>query len=172
MKIYTKKGDKGQTSLLFGGKVTKGHLRIECLGDLDELNSFLGLSKTAIKSSVIKILINALQKDIYVICSEVATQSGNLKRLKVRLSPERLAWLESQINKLAAKVKLRKGCFFVPGANYSCALLDVCRAISRRAERRVVSLNRQSKIRNKFIIAYLNRLSSLLFVLARLLEKT
>ena len=171
MKVYTKKGDKGRTSLLFGGRVSKHHSRIECLGDLDELNSFLGLAKSTIKSQTVKPIINNLQKDIYIICSEIAIPTGNSKQPKASIKPVNLNWLEAQINKLAAKVRFGKDCFFIPGANYSCALLDVCRTISRRAERRVVLLDCQSKIKNKLIIAYLNRLSSLLFVLARLLEK-
>ncbi len=172
MRAYTGRGDRGKTSLLFGGRAGKDNPRIECLGDLDELNSFLGLSKAGLKSHALKNLLNNLQKDIYFICSEIAADAKNLKQLKRRFAKERLFRLEREINKLAAKVKLKNYCFFIPGENFSSATLDVCRTICRRAERRVVSLNRKAKIKNPSILAYINRLSSFLFVLARLLEKT
>ncbi len=171
MKIYTAKGDKGKTSLLFGGIVSKDDLRIECLGELDELNSLLGLAKTGIKSGSIQDVINSVQRDIYIVSSEIATKKENLHRLKIKLKKDRLLCMESQINKLASQLKIKRSCFFIPGENYSAAILDVCRAVCRRVERRAVALKKKSLIKNDFIIAYLNRLSSLLFVLARLSGK-
>lgn len=171
MKAYTAKGDKGETDLLFGCRVKKDDLRIECLGDLDELNSFLGLAKATIAQSAFKKVIPFLQNDIYFISSEIATQPKNLNKLQIRLSRERLLWLEKQINKLSCRVDSQSRCFFIPGENSSSAILDICRTICRRAERSAVALSRKEKIRNSLILAYLNRLSSLLFVLSRILEK-
>ncbi len=171
MKIYSSKKDTGKTSLCFGASALKDNLRIDCLGDLDELNSFLGLAKAAIKDGSIKQIINKLQNDIYVVSSEIATKTQNLTKLKTRLGEERLLWLESQINKLSSRVRLRGCGFLVPGENVYSGILDVCRAVCRRAERKAVSLKRKYIIKNDFILAYLNRLSSLLFVLARILGK-
>ncbi|MDP2940316.1 MAG: cob(I)yrinic acid a,c-diamide adenosyltransferase [Candidatus Omnitrophota bacterium] len=171
MKIYTAKGDQGKTSLLFGARISKSNLVIECLGCLDELNSFLGLAKAVVKSASFKKLIHKLQTDIYVISSEIAAKSENLNKLAIRFRKKRLLWLEKEINNLALKAKFKSCCFFVAGSNFPSAILDVCRTVCRRAERKLVFLNCKAKIKNQVILAYLNRLSSLLFVLVRAFEK-
>lgn len=172
MKAYTGKGDTGETSLFLQGRVKKDDLRIECLGELDELNSFLGLSKAAIKAKAIKRIIQIMQNDIYIISSEIAAPERYLNKLKIRLSKVRLLWLQTQINKFYKKAMFKECCFFIPGENFASAALDICRTICRRAERRVVSLNRKIGIKNPLIIPFLNRLSSLLFVLARVTAKS
>ncbi len=170
MKIYTAKGDAGKTSLLFGARVSKRNSIIECLGDLDELNAFIGLAKAVIKNPEFKSMLYRLQKDIGIISSEIAANARNLNKLQIKLGSARLVRLEGQINRLASKAKLGRRGFFIPGENFSSALMEVCRTICRRAERSAVFIKERKQVKNTVILAYLNRLSSLLFVLARLLE--
>lgn len=171
MSIVTRKGDRGRTSLLYGGVVSKDSPRVELNGALDELSSFLGISKSLIKDKRIKKCLEDIQKDMVLLSAEVATPARFLKKLKRRVSLKEIGRLEEDIKRLEAKRGLRSFCFSLPGANTISGCLDVSRTIARRAERRMVSLRKKEFLKNDNILVYLNRLSDLLYLLARGCEK-
>ncbi len=165
MKICTKTGDGGTTSILYGRRVRKDNLRIEACGALDELNSFLGLCKNLLKDKTSKRLINKVQRDLFVIGSEVACRKASLYKLKKKIKGQDVRHLELFIEKLEKKHKVKK--FVPPGENTLSALVDIARTVARRAERRAVTLKNEGRLKNKYVLIYLNRLSDLLFLLAR-----
>ncbi|MBU2103226.1 MAG: cob(I)yrinic acid a,c-diamide adenosyltransferase [Candidatus Omnitrophota bacterium] len=167
MSITTKRGDNGYTALCAGPRVRKDDLRIEALGFVDELSSFLGLAKSALPARSAKFLISSVQKDLFMVGAEVAA-GPNAKRVG-RISPRDVARLEKQIAALE-KRNTRHG-FIAPGENLISATFDVARAISRRLERRIVTLKRKRLFNNTDASVYCNRLSDLLFLLARSHEK-
>jgi cob(I)alamin adenosyltransferase len=171
MRIYTKTGDRGATSLLYGGRVKKSCLRVEICGILDELNSFLGLGRSLLKGKTIKKLIAHIQKDIYMMCTEIATHTPSVHKLKKRINVQNVKSLESLIDKLEKKNKAKISGFILPGKNTLSAALDVARSIARKVERRAVILRNKGMLKNRYILAYLNRLSDLLYLLARSYEK-
>ncbi|QAT17442.1 ATP:cob(I)alamin adenosyltransferase [Candidatus Velamenicoccus archaeovorus] len=167
MGIVTKKGDKGKTSLYFGGMVSKDHPRVELCGALDELSSFLGFAKSLLRDKQGRAWIEGVQKDLVTIAAEAATAPGFLVRLKKRVQKEDVGRLERQIATLESRSKRKNFCFSIPGSCLVSSCLDVARTIARRAERRAVSLLRKRQIANKDVLAYLNRLSDFLYLLAR-----
>jgi len=167
MSITTKKGDKGFTCLCGGSKVAKDDIRMDICGSLDELNSFLGVSKVIIKTKNIKLLIESIQKDLFVIGSEIATPLTATKRLKNTIKLKSIQELQQHINSLENKKVIKDKCFSLSGGNLASSSLDVARTIARRLERRVVTLNRRKLLKNRNILVYLNRLSDLLYLLAR-----
>ena len=167
MGITTKIGDKGTTSLLFGGCDSKDSLRIESCGALDELCSFLGLAKSLIKDKKAKRLIEDIQKDMFVLGAEIATEKPFVYKLNRKIGNNDVKRLESAITELENKYASRKQYFTLPGENTISAVLDITRAIARKAERRAVALKNKKILKNLEIIIYLNRLGDLLFVLAR-----
>lgn len=166
MGIVTKKGDKGRTSLFLGGIVSKDHPRVELCGTLDELSSFLGISRSLIKTRGIGACLEAIQKDLLVIGAEVATARKFVGILKKRIKSQDTRRLEGFIEGLE-EGKKKNVCFSISGKTLVASSLDVARTIARRAERRAVSLAKKNQLQNKEILAYLNRLSDLLYLLAR-----
>jgi len=171
MGIVTKKGDKGKTSLYFGGRVSKDHPRVELCGALDELSSFLGVVKSLLKDRQGRVWIEGVQKDLVTIAAEAATAPGFLVRLKKRVQKKDVGRLEHQIVILESRSKKKNFCFSIPGSCLVSSCLDVARTIARRAERRAVSLLRKRQINNKNVLVYLNRLSDFLYLLARKSEE-
>jgi cob(I)alamin adenosyltransferase len=171
MSIVTKMGDKGKTDLFGGRQVSKDDLRIETLGDLDELCSFLGLAKSLVKNKSAKAIIENIQRDLFIIGSEVATEAKHIRKLKCRIGQVHILGLEKHIEQMERKMNQAQRDFCLPGKNTPAAIVDVARAIARRVERRIVTLGRRKDLRNASAAIYLNRLSDLLFVLARQLEK-
>ena len=167
MPITTKTGDKGRTSLLHGVRVAKDNLRIEIGGILDELSSFLGLAKSLLKDKALKKLIDRVQKELFMAGSEIAAKTASVQKLRRRISQGNVKGLESFIEKLEEKRKHKKHTFVLPGGNSVSATLDVARAIARRAERRIVTLRNKGKMKNRHILIYLNKLSDLLYLMAR-----
>jgi len=163
--------DKGYTELLFGRRVKKDDLRIAACGTLDELNAFLGMAKCSVRRKWVKKLIHSCQCDIFVVASELAALPSDVRRLKFRVDEARVRRIEQELEKLEKKVKLKDRCFLIPGESRNSALLDACRCIARRAERRVISIRRRMAV-PRLVMVYLNRLSSLLHLLARCEEKT
>ena len=157
--------------MLFGGRVRKDDLRIHAVGTLDELNSMLGLAKASIRSEKTRRVIHAVQRDIFIVSSEVITLPRNLKRLELRVGEADVKRLEDLTSALERKVKLTECCFLIPGENTTSALLDVCRTVARRAERLVVAMGRHKLVPNRNVPVYLNRLSDLLYMLARTEER-
>ena len=167
MKIYTKTGDKGETGLFGGDRVSKDSTRIESYGSVDELNSFIGLAITEVKDEEVKNLLSKIQNELFIIGSNLA--APNLKKDKKNIIPkiseDFFKEAENAIDHFEEKLEPLKN-FILPGGSKGAALLNVCRTVCRRAERRVVALKNTVQIDEKIII-FLNRLSDLLFVLAR-----
>ena len=163
MKKVKHKGDAGYTDSLFGRRLRKSSPTIEAIGDIDELSSFLGLAKSVQTSAGRKKILEDIQTDLYVISSEIITPAGKLNELELRFGNERVAWLEK---KCRPKKSLKECCFFIPGQSKVSAILDVCRAVCRRAERSLVRLRKRRKF-SSHILAYVNRLSTFLFIQAR-----
>ena len=171
MSITTGHGDAGWTDLLFGGRIRKDHLRVHAVGTLDELNSFLGLAKASIRDKKTRQEIHAIQRDIFILSSELIALPRNLRRLELRIKEADVKRLEALTTALERKVRLAGCCFLIPGESATSALLDVCRTVARRAERIVVSLRQAKAVPNRSIPVYLNRLSDLLYMMARTEEQ-
>jgi cob(I)alamin adenosyltransferase len=163
--LYTRTGDEGYTSLLGQEKVPKYDLRPEAYGTVDEATSFMGLVRVdAAASARTTQLILEAQRDLWVLMGELAAAPE--VKLPRRITTERVAWLEAETDKLAAEIPPLNR-FVLPGDTLVSAQLDVARTIIRRAERRVVRLMHEGHLKNGEVVRYLNRLSSLLFTLAR-----
>ena len=168
-RIYTKTGDDGTTGLLFGGRVGKDDLVTEAYGTTDEAVAALGLARALTDDEEIAAAVLALQRDLFVVGADLATNPAERDRLEpgVSLVTDDMAGaLESRIDALVAERPLPQ-VFIVPGANPASAAIDLARSIVRRAERAVVALERAGRAPNPAVRVYLNRLSDLLFVLAR-----
>ncbi|HOF87635.1 MAG TPA: cob(I)yrinic acid a,c-diamide adenosyltransferase [Armatimonadota bacterium] len=160
---YTGKGDGGETSLFFGGRVAKDDPRIEALGALDEASSAIGVARAFAARADAALLIRAGRALSHIMGEVAAPDPG---KLAARLEPAAVTALEAEIAALSAPLPPFAG-FVVPGDTPAGALLDHARAVTRRAERRVIPLVRDGRVNNPAILAYLNRLSSLLYLLAR-----
>ncbi|MBK8484198.1 MAG: cob(I)yrinic acid a,c-diamide adenosyltransferase [Saprospiraceae bacterium] len=165
MKIYTKTGDQGSTSLFGGRRISKDDLRIESYGTIDELNSFLGLLASTLEDTGIKADLYKIQSYLFVIGSNLAADPENKNLSVPNIAPEETQFLELKIDQMEEQLKPLRY-FILPGGDLQSAYSHVCRTICRRAERRTISLSQIEKI-NPEIIKYLNRLSDYLFVLAR-----
>ena len=171
MSIVTKAGDGGKTFLCCGPMVKKDDLRVDMCGLLDELSSFLGISKSLVIDGKTRQALDSAQKELFVIGSEVATPARFSRRLKKRLSGKDVKRLEVAIRELEEDASMKRCSFCIPGDDYISSTLDVARAVARRAERRAVSLKNRRILNNAFILIYLNRLSDLLYLMARRIEK-
>jgi cob(I)alamin adenosyltransferase len=160
--FYTRKGDDGDTGLLGPGRVAKSDLRIETIGAIDEANAALGLARSLCRSDEAALILQ-VQRDLYGLMGEVAATRENAARFRA-IDADRTAWLEEQTDRLTALVKLPRE-FIVPGDKPAGGALDLARAVVRRAERRLVELDQRDKLDNPHLKSYLNRLSSLCYVL-------
>ncbi len=166
MKIYTKTGDSGQTSLFGGERVLKSDLRIETYGTVDELNAFLGMAAAEIADKELKEVIESIQNELFAAGAELATPVEKQNKVKVhKISEETIDRIEKLIDKYDAKLPELKR-FILPGGSKTSAILHIARTVCRRAERRVVELSSTVEISGNIRI-YLNRLSDFLFVLSR-----
>ncbi|HKJ07174.1 MAG TPA: cob(I)yrinic acid a,c-diamide adenosyltransferase [Flavobacteriaceae bacterium] len=172
MKIYTKTGDAGETSLFGGKRVPKYHLRIEAYGTVDELNSYLGLIRDQNINPHIVDIILQIQQELFTMGAMLATppEKETLKSGKERLKIEKtdsdsVAFLEAEIDKMNANLPPMTN-FVLPGGHQTVSYCHIARCVCRRAERITTQLSEQSKV-NVQILMYLNRLSDYLFVLAR-----
>lgn len=165
MKIYTKTGDSGNTSLFGGKRVEKDNQRIEAYGTLDELNSVIGLILVEKVNDKTRKILTILQQSLFVIGSELATPSDVQSKAIRPLTNEEISVLENYIDEIDADLPSLKN-FIIPGGTKSASLLHFARTVCRRAERRIVEIDKSENI-SKNIIAYINRLSDLLFVIAR-----
>jgi cob(I)alamin adenosyltransferase len=162
-KFYTRTGDDGTTGLLGEGRTRKDSPRLEAVGAIDEANAALGVARAACLAPSSPDIILAAQRDLYGLMAEVAATPENAARFRV-IDGERVTWLEDQVAALESQVE-PTGEFIVPGDTQAGAALDLARAIVRRAERRVTGLHLDGELENPEIQRYLNRLSSLCFVL-------
>jgi cob(I)alamin adenosyltransferase len=167
-KIYTKTGDDGTTSFAGGERVGKDDLRIEAVGTMDELNSALGLSMSLLngRSNNFKKLLKDIQNDIFTLGAELSTFTSKANEWKVPETTVRHVHdIECLIDKLTGEMPPQKS-FILPNGNQASVALHFARTVCRRAERVLVALNRRHAI-NPNILKYVNRLSDLLFVMAR-----
>jgi cob(I)alamin adenosyltransferase len=165
MKIYTKTGDLGSTSLFGGKRVSKADLRIETYGTVDELNSFLGLVRDQEVNLKRKDELIEIQDRLFTIGSVLATEPGNTKVKTPALKEDDVTFLETKIDEMEAKLPPLRS-FVLPGGHASVSHCHVTRTVCRRAERICISLS-QHEVIDPLIIKYLNRLSDYLFVLSR-----
>jgi cob(I)alamin adenosyltransferase len=169
MKIYTRKGDDGTTSLWYGGRVAKSDARTEAYGSLDEAASALGVARALAPDDRLRADILHLQDDLFVAGAELATAPEARARLEAgvsRLEDAMVAWLEQAIDGYMAEVQLPPK-FVIPGGTQLSAQLDVARSVLRRAERRIVALAAVQDLGDSVVIRYVNRASDLLFAMAR-----
>lgn len=167
--IYTKSGDQGKTSLIGGSRVSKGDLRVECYGTIDELTAALGLAYALTERSFTKNMIRAIQEKLFAYSAELAADDRGMKKLEGKLLKEAdVAFLEAMIDRCTMVNGLQK-CFVVPGENPASAALHLARTIARRGERSIVRLNEKKTLR-KEAIQYINRISDAVYALARLEE--
>ena len=161
--IYTKNGDTGETGLLGEGRTSKANIRIEVLGTVDEVSANLGVARSFIQSEEIKDVVLHIQKDLYNLMAEIGATPENASLFR-KINASSVDWLEEQIQKVISITDTPKE-FIIPGEIQSSALMSVARTVVRRAERRLVELNAIEPLENHFLLAYLNRLSSLCFAL-------
>jgi cob(I)alamin adenosyltransferase len=169
-KFYTRTGDDGYTDLLGKDRVPKYHPRPEALGALDEANAALGLARAACRSEQSATIILTIQRDLYGLMTEVAATPENALRFRT-IHKDRVDWLEAQTETLSKLVEVPRG-FIVPGDSPAGAALASARAIVRRAERRVAHLTHNQELENVELLRYINRLSSLIFLLELLENQT
>ncbi len=166
--VYTRTGDKGTTGLFGGARTPKNDIRVEAYGTMDEANAFIGWAKSIIEDEAIRDILNGIQKRIFVLAAELASDAKGKEMLADKISQKDVDELEHQLDKYLAVVGKQKD-FVVPGANPSSAALHQARTVVRRAERRIIDYSDQETVRPE-LIKYANRLSDLLFVLARMEE--
>lgn len=167
MKIYTKTGDKGTTSLIGGTKVSKAHLRIEAYGTVDELNSYIGLCKDHLTDKKSNTVLQEVQDRLFTIGAALACDPEKETKMKIPdLKEEDITLLEKEIDKMNETLPPMKS-FILPGGHITVSHIHISRCICRRAERCCVRLEAEQNEVEPIIIKYLNRLSDYLFVLAR-----
>ena len=163
MKIYTKTGDEGKTSLFDNSRVWKSDERIRSYGAVDELNSSLGIALSLELDHETEHILIKIQNDLFIVGSDLA--NPNMSDKKIRTTTEMITFLEQKIDLLEPQLD-RLTSFILPGGSLLASILHMSRTISRRAETHVVELSKTQEI-SKEVVVYLNRLSDLLFVLAR-----
>ena len=168
-KVYTKGGDKGKTSLGNGDRVDKSSIRVQALGSVDETNAILGVVENEITQSY-KNIINEIQNDLFDLGADLCVpEDKNINYQPLRISEKQIDRLENKIDTLNKDLKPLDS-FILPGGSIASSHLHLARTVARRAERIAVQLSKKEVI-NPLIIKYLNRLSDLLFVLARIENK-
>lgn len=166
MNIYTKTGDNGTTSLFGGRRVSKADKRVEAYGTLDEASSTLGLARSLGLHSRTDEVVQTIQRDLFTLGAEVASGQGPSGKVKMpRIDAQDVARLEEEIDEAEDGLEPLRA-FILPGGTSGASTLHVARTVVRRAERRLVALSAEDAVRGA-IIEYVNRLSDLLFVLAR-----
>lgn len=169
MKIYTKKGDDGTTGLLYGGRVHKDDPRTEVYGTLDETVSALGVARAGGLSERVQEIVVRIQREMFVAGAQLATAEDNQSKLQdgvSRVTPEMTERAEHDIDALLDEHPLPQE-FVLPGETPGSAGLDLARSVVRRAERQAVAMNGRGQVADPEVLRYLNRVSDLLFALAR-----
>ncbi len=161
--FYTGAGDDGSTGMLGEGRIPKEHPRAEALGALDEAAAALGLARALNPESDIQAVLESMQRHLYQVMAEVAAPGANAVRFRM-IGNDQVAWLEAEIDRRGAEVE-SPGEFLLGGDTPSGGALDLARTVVRRAERRVSLLIHQGEVENRALLAYLNRASSLCFLL-------
>lgn len=170
MKVYTKKGDSGETGLIGGTRVPKHALRIEAYGTVDELNSYVGLLRDKALNERFKNELIEVQDRLFTIGSWLASDPGKAKMQLPEIENGDIMNLEKSIDSMEEELEPMKN-FVLPGGHETVSFCHITRCVCRRAERYVTALNEESEL-NPVILAYLNRLSDYLFVYSRYLTKS
>jgi cob(I)alamin adenosyltransferase len=168
-RMYTRTGDKGETGLFSGERVSKHSLRIEAYGTVDELSSWIGYARSLTEEKEIDELLEKVQRDLFVVGADLATRIKKGKPRKVQVSQAMIKSLEEEIDGLDEELPALST-FIVPSGTKAATTLHVARTVARRAERRTLALARKEEV-NPHVVTYLNRLSSLLYALARVVNK-
>jgi len=169
LKIYTKTGDKGQTSLLGGTRVPKHHIRIEAYGTVDEFNSWIGLLRDSVTDEHVKKMLIETQDRLFTIGSSLASDPDKSKVKIPHISEEDITLLEKEIDAMDAVLPEMKS-FVLPGGHEAISHCHIARCVCRRAERRIIHLAENEQV-DDIIIRYFNRLSDYLFMLSRKLTQ-
>lgn len=164
MKVYTKTGDAGTTSLVGGKRVPKECARLESYGTIDELNAQVGLLLTYVSEQQDKDCLISIQNNLFIVGAQLATEAESAHTLANKITEEDVSDLEKQIDLAAEGLPKWKG-FTLPGGRREAAIAHICRTICRRAERRILALNASEKVEPQ-LLAYVNRLSDYFYVLA------
>ena len=162
-RYFSRTGDDGYTGIFGEGRLPKSHPRLEAIGTIDEASAALGLARVVCQLPHAAELLLAIQRDLYTLMAEVAASPENAPRFRV-INADRVTWLEQQIDLISKTVELPHE-FTISGNTLAGAVLDLARTIVRRAERRLVELQHQGEIDNADLLRYINRLSSLCYVL-------
>jgi cob(I)alamin adenosyltransferase len=169
LKIYTKTGDKGQTSLLGGTRVPKHNIRIEAYGTVDELNSWIGLLRDSINDKHVGTILIEVQDRLFTMGSSLASDPVKSKVKIPHLSEDDITVFEKEIDAMDAQLPPMKN-FVLPGGHITVSHCHIARCVCRRAERRVIHLAENEKV-DELVVKYLNRLSDYLFMLSRKLTQ-
>lgn len=169
MKVYTKTGDQGMTSLIGGTRVPKNSVRLEAYGNVDELNSYIGLIRSLVTDKSIAVELADIQMRLFDVGGNLATDpDGTIQKIPVGVEEADIEELEKAIDRIEAEVPPLR--FFVlPGGNEVVAFCHIARTVCRRAERRILDLNQETAVEVQ-VIKYMNRLSDYLFMLSRKLS--
>ncbi|HMW40503.1 MAG: cob(I)yrinic acid a,c-diamide adenosyltransferase [Saprospiraceae bacterium] len=170
MKIYTKTGDLGQTSLFGGRRVSKDDLRVEAYGTVDELNAAIGLLRCTVTDQKVLADLLRIQAELFVMGSHLAADPGKPLLKMPLLTEAMITSLENHIDAMEEELQPLRH-FLLPGGSEAIARTHLCRTISRRSERKVVSLSHHNQV-NPLMIQYLNRLSDYFFVLSRYIAQS
>ncbi|MBX3745060.1 MAG: cob(I)yrinic acid a,c-diamide adenosyltransferase [Verrucomicrobiae bacterium] len=173
MSIATRTGDRGTTGLMYNRRVSKSHPRVEAYGTVDELNAALGLARATTDHAFVRECLLPIQKDLVTVMGELATAVDDLPRYAAdgypRVTPDLIDKLDGWVAEIEGQNVSFRG-WATPGHTADAAALDLARTTARRAERRVCALEEADQLRNEEIVIYLNRLSDLLWLLARWVE--
>lgn len=169
MKIYTKTGDDGTTSLFDGTRVSKDHLRVDAYGDVDELNAVLGVVQSQLSDPQIGAILTQIQNDLFALGAQLANPAQKKQKDKAKFGEDKVTVLERAIDTFEAELTPLTN-FILPGGTGAASHLHLARTVCRRAERKVIHLSHTESV-DGVIIHYLNRLSDFLFVVGRLINK-
>lgn len=166
--LYTKTGDKGETSLYGGKRVKKSSAKVDCYGTIDEANSMLGLAYSHLSNETIRTYVNSIQKKLFIVGAELASDEKGNKMLEGKITAKDVTFLEGIVDE-CTEIVGKQTEFVVPGKNPASASLHVARTIVRRAERKIIALREEEVVRDD-LLKYINRLSDAIYALARVEE--
>ena len=169
MSIATKHGDKGETGLIGGARVSKAELRVEAYGTVDELGAALGFARSICEDAEVRELTKAIQRELFTVAGAIASPAGGAESPTTYVTPEMVETLTAHVKRIEATEGILSD-WSLPGEHAAAASYDLARTVCRRAERAVVRLSETGVEINPQVVPYLNRLSDLLWLMGRLLE--